>query len=164
MNNKKIQQLVDDFPKKESTFDQIDLYGKSVYDAAIASVANTQLLQNLYYRSIGESVDGVADVTIKKPTVEEALSLSNAIAAEGVSLNNAKELAVEAKKQMQEHMDLVKKTKNPILKAKLALQTKNITPMMDFSSETFPVITEQTTAQGQAIKDIVNTLKTANNL
>jgi hypothetical protein len=55
-----------------------------------------QLVPEMYKRTIGESVDGVTDVTVKKPTAEELAQLAmninsqiKAVADASSSLNNA---------------------------------------------------------------------------
>mgnify|MGYP006894046424 FL=1 len=43
---------------------------------AVESIQITPLLQGMYYRSIGQTEDGVTDVTVKKPTLDELKELS----------------------------------------------------------------------------------------
>ncbi len=71
----KLEKLCSKQPKQTGVAD-VDTYVQGVYNAAISSAASSALLQNLYYRQIGETKDGVTDVSIKKPTVEELIALS----------------------------------------------------------------------------------------
>jgi hypothetical protein len=52
-----------------------DLAAKSTANLA-ASKANNKLIPEMYKRTIGETVDGVTDVTVKKPTVDELTELA----------------------------------------------------------------------------------------
>lgn len=56
---------------KSSSIASLDDLTVNVGATALESTNITPLLQNLYYRSIGETKDGIADVTIKKPSLEE---------------------------------------------------------------------------------------------
>ncbi|MEI8273288.1 MAG: hypothetical protein WCG08_11760 [Paludibacter sp.] len=47
------------------------------------------LVPEMYKRTIGESVDGVADVTVKKPTLDELLKLAGLIATQITSVATA---------------------------------------------------------------------------
>lgn len=47
------------------------------------------LVPEMYKRTIGESIDGVADVTVKKPTLEELISLAGVIATQITSVATA---------------------------------------------------------------------------
>lgn len=72
-SQKRYEKLVKLTKKEPKTtgIQEVDSYIKNVYDAAVNSTKMTEQLQNLYYRQIGESKDGVTDVTVKKPTLEE---------------------------------------------------------------------------------------------
>jgi hypothetical protein len=52
-----------------------DLAAKSTANLA-ASKENNKLIPEMYKRTIGETVDGVTDVTVKKPTVAELTELA----------------------------------------------------------------------------------------
>lgn len=144
-----LQGLIAKYPKQTGLPD-VDAYGQAVYDAAVLAATNSEQLENIYYRSIGETKDGVTDVNIKKPTVEECMSLAATIAAEGVAVKQASELAKAAAEQ-------AKSEKNPMKAAKVAKMTK-------FTADVMPVLLEESVAQGKAINDIIETLKSAKNL
>ncbi len=144
-----LQSLIAKYPKPTGLAD-VDAYGEAVYNAAVMAVANSEQLEGFYYRSIGETKDGITDVNIKKPTVEECMSLASTIAAEAVSVKQAADLAKAAAEQ-------AKSEKNPMKAAKVAKMTK-------FTVDVMPVLTEESVAQGKAINDMIETLKTAKNL
>ena len=53
---------------------------------AVESIQITPLLQGMYYRSIGQTEDGVTDVTVKKPTLEELTELSARIGTQAAAV------------------------------------------------------------------------------
>lgn len=146
---KKLSELCAKFPKP-SGVSEVDAYANAVLVAAQAAVANSEQLENFYYRVIGETKDGVTDVTIVKPSLEDIMTLSTTIAAEGIAVADATKLAEGAAKK-------VKATKNPIQAAKLA-------PMTKFTADVTPILTEESAAQTKAIAAMVETAKSATNL
>lgn len=147
---KKLSELCAKFPKKASGASEVDDYANAVLAAALAAVANSEQLENFYYRVIGETKDGVTDVTIVKPSLEDIMDLSATIAAEGIAVADATKLAEGAVKK-------VKETKNPIQAAKLA-------PMTKFTADATPILAEESAAQAKAIAAMVETAKSAANL
>ena len=145
----KLQKLLDKKPKSTGVSD-VDAYVDWVNTAAIASIANTEQLQNLYYRSIGETKDGVTDVTIKKPTLEELTALSATITAQAVSIKEATGTAEKA-------MSASGKEKNPMKAGKIA-------KAMAYTKDAYPILVEESAAQTKAIGEMIETAKTAKNL
>ncbi len=146
---KKLSELCAKFPKS-SGVSEVDAYAKAVLVAAQAAVANSEQLENFYYRVIGETKDGVTDVTIVKPSLEDIMTLSTTIASEGIAVAEATKLAEGAAKK-------AKATKNPIQAAKLA-------PMTKFTADVTPILAEESAAQAKAIAAMVETAKSATNL
>lgn len=136
--------------QKSTGVGEVDSYVKNVRDAAILSMATTEQLHGLYYRQIGETKDGVQDVTIKKPTVEELTVLSVTIVAQGVAIKDAGASAEQA-------MAASKSQKNPMKVAK-------ITTALAFTKDAYPVLMEESVAQAKAIAQMIETAKTATNL
>ncbi|WP_303004809.1 hypothetical protein [Bacteroides congonensis] len=129
---------------------EVDSYVKNVHGAAILSMATTEQLHDLYYRQIGETKDGVQDVTIKKPTIEELTALSVTIAAQAVTIKDAAASADKA-------LTASKSQKNPLKVAK-------ITTALAFTKNAYPVLLEESVAQTKAIAQMIETAKTAKNL
>lgn len=144
----KLEKLCSKQPKQTGVPD-VDTYVQGVYNAAISSVASSALLQNLYYRQIGETKDGVTDVTIKKPTVEELVALGETLTEEGVSIAEAGKGAEAATKASS--------NKNPMKAAKIA-------SALAFTKDAYPVLLEESKAMVAAIKQMIETAKTAKNL
>ena len=145
----KLEKLCSKQPKQTGVAD-VDTYVQGVYNAAICSAASSAQLQDLYYRQIGETEDGVTDVTIKKPTVKELVELSTTLTAEGVSIAEAGKGAEAATKASSAN-------KNPMKAAKIA-------SALAFTKDAYPVLLEESKAKIVAIKQMIETAKTAKNL
>lgn len=145
----KLEKLCSKQPKQTGVPD-VDTYVQGVYNAAISSAASSALLQDLYYRQIGETKDGVTDVSIKKPTVEELVALGTTLTAEGVSIAEAGKGAATATKASSTN-------KNPMKAAKIA-------SALAFTKDAYPVLLEESKAKVAAIKQMIETAKTAKNL
>lgn len=135
---------------KDCSVSGVDGLAASVTLTMIESVRITPLLEGLYYRSVGKTEDGVTEVTVKKPTLEECLELSEAITVQAAAVKAATELVEPAAKQ-------VKEIKNPLTGAK-ALKSLN------YSKDALAVVAEETTYQTKAIASIIETIKSADNL
>lgn len=139
----KLEKLCSKGPKTTGISD-VDTYVQGIYNAANASVQTSAQLRDLYYRQIGETKDGVTDVNIKKPTADELVALGATLTAEGVSIAEA---ATKASA----------KNKNPLKAAKIA-------SALAFTKDAYPVLLEESKAKIAAIKQMIETAKTAKNL
>ncbi len=146
---KNLKELTEKMPKSTGVAD-VDGFGQDVYDAAIAAMANSEQLENFYKREIGETVDGVTDVTVKKPTTEEWVTLGATLTAEVANIKSAADKGTKA-------AEAVKSTKNPLAAGKLA-------KMINWTKKVLPVITEESANQAKAVSDIIATLKSGGNL
>lgn len=142
----------------------IDGYGNSIKEAAIFAIANSEQLENFYKREIGESKDGVQDVTIKKPSLEDWITLSTTIAGEGAKIkeavDKAKDAAEGAKNMAQEAASI----KNPMKAPKAMKNAKAASAVVEFGNAATPILLEESAAQAKAIGEIINTLKSGGNL
>ncbi len=145
----KLEKLCSKQPKQTGVAD-VDTYVQGVYNAAISSAASSALLQDLYYRQIGETKDGVTDVNIKKPTVDELVALGTTLTAEGVSIAEAGKGAEAATKASTAN-------KNPMKAAKIA-------SALAFTKDAYPVLLEESKAKVAAVKQMIETAKSAKNL
>lgn len=146
---KSLKELTEKMPKETGNAD-VDGFGKDVCTAAVAAMAGSEKLEDFYYREIGETKDGVTDVTIVKPTLEDWIELGAALTAETVSVKEAAEKGTKA-------AEVVKSTKNPMAVSKLA-------KMMDWTKKVLPILTEETANQAKAVGQIISTLKSGGNL
>lgn len=136
--------------KKESGNEEVDDYAAAVVVAATASMVNSENLENFYYREIGETKDGITDVNIKKPTLEEWVALGAGIAAEATSISavsNKTEAAVKAAKSQ----------KNPMKAAKIMKHCET-------STKALKILTEESVESAKAVNQIIETLKSGKNL
>lgn len=136
--------------QKATGLNAVDECVKKLEAAANVAKENSEKLAGLYYREIGETKDGVTDVNVKKPTLEEMVSLSKSIENEGQQVAEAGEKVEPAIKE-------IKEVKNPMQAAKLVSVTKFIT---DVSK----ILGEESVAQAKAIASMIETAKSASNL
>lgn len=116
----------------------------------LESMEITPLVEGLYYRSIGESVDGVADVNVKKPTLDECMELSGRIGKQALAVKATAEQVTGAAEEL-------KGVKNPMAAAKSMKS-------LDYSKDVLSIIGEESLFQGKAIAAIIETVKSAGNL
>ncbi len=158
----KLQSLCDGY--KGCGDANIDGYGTSIQKAALFAIANREQLENMYKRQIGETKDGVTDVTVTKPTIEEWVTLSSTIAGEAASIKEATDkmqAAADAAKAMSESAS---KEKNPMKAAKAAKTAKAAVAVIEFGNSATPVLLEESAGQAKAVKTIIDTLKSGKNL
>lgn len=159
-----LQTLVDNYPNKDCGNETIDGVGQNVYNAAIAAVASSAQLDSLYYRQIGETKDGVTDVTIKKPTLEEWTGLLATVTAEAASLKQVTDNIKGAGDEAKNIAEQAKNTKNPLKAGKMVKMAKAATVIMEFANKATPILTDETANQVSAINTIIETLKSGKNL
>ena len=142
----------------------IDGYGNDVQNAAIFAIANSEQLENMYKRQIGETQDGVTDVTIKKPTLEEWISFATTVAGEGASIKAAVDKAKNAGEEAKNMAQSATAEKNPLKAAKAAKTAKAATAVIEFGNIATPILLEESAAQVKAVNEIIETLKSGKNL
>lgn len=158
----KLQALTEDY--KTCGNAKVDGYGEDIKKAAEFAIANSEQLENLYKREIGESKDGVQDVTVKKPTLEEWVKLSATIAGEAASIKSATDKVKEAGEESKKIFEAAKNEKNPLKKAKAAKGAEAAVAVVEFGNAATPILLEESAAQVKAIEEIINTLKAGKNL
>ena len=157
-----LQKLCDDY--KTCGDADVDGYGNSMRDAAVFAIANSEQLENLYKREIGESKDGVQDVTVKKPTLDEWLALASTIAGEGVKIKDATVKASGAATAAKNLASAALDVKNPMKAAKAVKTAKAATAVVTFGTKAAPILAEESAAQAKAVKQIIDMLKSGKNL
>lgn len=128
----------------------IDALTASTGIIASESTEITTPLQGMYYRSIGQTKDGVTDVTVKKPTLAELQELSARIATQAIAVSAAVKLVPEASKELSA-------IKNP-------LKLKAPTAAVKYSKDALAIIGEESAFQVKAIADMIKTASSGNNL
>ena len=137
------------FPKSTSVA-ALDDMNKEIGSSATESMAITPLVQNLYYRSIGESSDGVTDVKVKKPTLKECEQLAARIF---LQTKNVQSIASNLTSVSSESMSVT----NPLKLAKIGSAIK-------YAKTASTILGEESVFQSKAIKSITQTLKSSGNL
>ncbi len=158
----KLQELCNDC--KPSGNANVDAYGAAVKNAASLAIANSVQLENMYKREIGETQDGVTDVTTTKPTLDEWVKFAGTVAEEALSIKVATDKLQAAADEAKQLADEASKQKNPMKAAKAAKTAKAATDVVKFGNTATPILLEESVAQAKAVQTIVETLKTGKNL
>ncbi len=158
----KLQALCDSY--KPCGDANIDGFGEAVRVAAIDAIANSEKLENLYTREIGETADGVTDVTVTKPTIEDWTSLLATMTEEGAAVATATQKAQSAAEELKNMTSGATKSKNPAQAAKAAKAAQAATAVVDFGTSALPILAEESAAQVKAVETIIETLKSGKNL
>lgn len=158
-----LQSLCDGF--EESEVPEVDAYGEAVKSAAVSAIANSVKLRDLYQLSVGTEVNnGVRDVTLSKPTLEDWASLSVSVAAEAASIKAATDLAQPAANAAKSLSEEAASVKNPMKAAKAAKRAKVAAAGVTFGSSATAILLEESAAQAKAVAGIIESIKSANNL
>ncbi len=144
----KLSKACEKAPKATGEAD-VDAFLEGNVAAALGAVASAEQLHNLYSRQIGETKDGIQDVTVTKPTLEDWTNLASTIAVQTAGMT---ELGIAGQKAAE----AVKKA-DKMKAMKLAKPVK-------WSSDLMPVTGEALAEEGKAINQIIELLKSENNL
>lgn len=110
---------------------------------------NNELIPELYKRTVGESVDGVTDITVKKPTLAELTGVANNILRITESVTNATTQVPTAVSDV--------KTISP-LKAGKALKS------ISYSKDVLSLLAPELLYQSKMISNLISTVKSSGNL
>ncbi len=157
-----LAQLVSDF--KSSTrlnnIKQMETAKKSAQDCGIKSLdqlasSSTNILESLfavsdtipsvYTRVLGETMDGLANDDVQKPSVDELESLSNQIAANS-------QVIADASKNLDSATEDVSKIRNP-------LQVKKATESLNYSKNTLKYAKDEIALQTKMVAALSKQLK-----
>lgn len=158
----KLQALCNDY--KTSGSANVDGYGDAVKNAAVLAIANSVQLENMYKREIGETQDGVTDVTITKPTLDEWVTFAATVAGEAASIKAATDKVQAAADEAKKMIEEASKQKNPMKAAKAAKTAKAATAVVEFGNTATLILVEESAAQVKAVNTIIETLKSGKNL
>lgn len=144
----KLAKACEKAPKPSGEAD-VDAFLEGNLNAALGAVASAEQLHNLYSRQIGETKDGIQDVTISKPTLEDWTNLAATIATQTAGMA---ELGIAGQKAAE----AVKKA-DKMKAIKLAKPVK-------WSTDLMPVTGEALAEEAKAINQIIELIKSGNNL
>lgn len=128
---------------------EVDAFFDGNVKAAAGAVASAEQLHNLYSRQIGETKDGVQDVTVTKPTLEDWTNLAATIATQTAGMA---ELGIAGTKAAQ------------ALKGADKLKALKLAKPMKWTMDLMPVTGEALAEEAKAIDQIIKLLKSGNNL
>ncbi len=113
--------------------------------AMLISTKNVNtIVPEMYKRTIGESVDGVTDVTVKKPTLDELVALGANIATQVVAVTEASKIVEQATGDV--------KTLSP-LQAPKALKSLN------FSKDVISLVAPELALSLKVVNNLIATMK-----
>lgn len=135
---------------KETGVKEIDKYTVDCISAANGAVASADTLRNFYKRQIGEPVDGIADVKPSKPTLAQWIGLGERLTEQTAGMAGITTAGADA-------MKAAKGEKSPM---KAAALVKNV----KWSSDLLGITGEALAEQAKAVKTIIDTLKSNDNL
>ena len=127
----------------------IDAVAANSTTALIETKKNNELIPELYKRTIGESIDGVTDVTVKKPTLEELLAVSESI------LKTTKAVAASGVEIAKAQGDI---------KSAGMLKAAKATKSVNYSKDVNSLLGAELSYQGKLIQNLIATLKSSKNL
>lgn len=102
----------------------------------------------MYKRTIGETVDGVTDVTVKKPTLEELVSLATNITTQIKAVSDASASVTTASSDV--------KSASP-------MQAPKATKSLNYSKEVLALVGPELQLNLKVVNNLIATLKSANN-
>ena len=155
----KLEGIIKDY--KPCGNEKIDGYGKAVQEAAKYAILNSVQLDSMYKRQIGKMEGGVQDVTINKPKLEDWITLSTTIAAEGVKVKDVVEKAKEAAEEMKAISQIAK---NPLKAAKSAKVAKAAAGIIKMGSTATPILLEESADQVKSVQRIIQEVKSGKNI
>jgi hypothetical protein len=139
----KMEKLVD-IPKSSGMI-TVDALVTSCSAIAANSVRITPLLQKVYYGSLGQNNEGVADASVKKPTIAQASELNDRITNQFTMIKDAALVLPVVSLE-------VKGIRNPL---------KLLAPLscLKYSKDVLAIAGEESAYQAKLIGDIMKTLK-----
>jgi len=141
----KMQKL--EAPKPSGVASVDELAGNSTDMLTSTREINVQVPE-MYKRTIGETVEGVTDVTVKKPTMEELMALSASI---------SKQI-----KAVSDGSDAVAGASGDIKKAS-PLQAPKASKSLNYSREVMALVGPELELNLKVVNNLIETLRSSNN-
>lgn len=133
---------------KASGIASVDELSASSTKMLLASKENNVLIPEMYKRTIGESIDGVADVTVKKPTLEELTALA-------LNISNQVKAVADAS-------SAVTNASNDISKAS-PMQAPKGTKSLNYTKDVLALIGPELQLNLKVVNNLIATLKSSSN-
>jgi seryl-tRNA synthetase len=141
----KFEKLEAPKPSGVASVDQLATNSTSILTSTKS--INAQIPE-LYKRTIGETVDGVTDVTVKKPTVEELAALALTITTQIKAVADASTAVTTASSDV--------KSASP-------MQAPKATKSLNYSKEVLALVGPELQLNLKVVNNLIATLKSANN-
>lgn len=135
-------------PPKPSGIATVDDLATSSTAMLKSTKKNNEIIPDLYKRTIGETTDGVTDVTVKKPSLVELTTLS---------ANIAKQI-----KAVSESSTAIKNASADIKKASPMKAPKG-TKSLNYSKEVISLVGPELDLQQKVVTHLITTLKSSKN-
>lgn len=142
---KKLEKLE---PPKETGIKSVDELAINATAFLIKTKEFNLIVPEMYKRTIGETIDGVTDVTVKKPTLEELITLSDNILTQINAISNMSSAVTSASNDVKSA---------PLLQATKASKSLN------YSKDVLELCGAELQLNFKVIGNLISTLKSANN-
>jgi hypothetical protein len=134
---------------KTSGISSVDALASSSTKMLISTKEINVLVPEMYKRTIGESVDGVADVTVKKPSLEELAALGLNIATQVKTVSD---------------MSATIATASSDLKSASMMQAPKGAKSLNFSKDVLGLVLPELNLNLKVVNNLIATLKSSGNL
>lgn len=152
LKSKEVQDRKTKFAKleapKASGVASVDQLATNSTTILISTKAINVQIPEMYKRTIGETIDGVTDVTVKKPTVEELMTLASIVAVQIKAVADASTAVTTASADI----------KNASL-----MQAPKATKSLNYSKDVLALSGTELQLNLKVINNLIATLKSANN-
>jgi len=133
---------------KASGIQSVDNLAVSSTAMLAASKENSKLIPEMYKRTIGETIDGVTDVTVKKPTLDELVAL-------GLNLTTQVKAVSEATESIKAATDDISKAG--------AMQKVKAPKPLNYSKDVLSLVAPELQLNLKMVNNLIATVKSANN-
>jgi len=115
----------------------------------VSTTSFNETVPEMYKRTIGETIDGVTDVTVKKPTLDELIQLAAEIAGTISGAN-------DAQNAVQKASDDVKSMNK--------LQAPKAMKSLNYSKDVLSLVLPELQLDAKVVANLIEDLKTSENL
>ena len=133
---------------KKSNVESVDELAKKSTTILLSSKDINIQVPEMYKRTIGETVDGVTDVTVKKPTVEELVTLASTITKQINAVADASASVAAASED---------------IKNASAMEAPRATKALNYSKDVLALTGPELQLNLMVVNNLIATLKSANN-
>jgi hypothetical protein len=132
-----------------SKINSVDVLATSSGNLLVSQKNINAIIPEMYKRTIGETIDGVTDVTVKKPELKELIALSANIAVQIKSV-------ADASKEIPKASDEIK-TASPF-------QAPKAMKSLNFSKDVLGLLAPELQLNLKVVNNLISTLKTSKSL